>query len=245
VASVPEPAIVNAGPEPLPHQPAFLLAYRTSPEVALIRYFDDAEAAPDRPFLDASRSAPITTNAQGFHSRGIAVDPGARQACEAACVSGDLDCLRSCAGVPVGVYVANRTPATLIIGETRPNRSETTSDDLPRFLDNAPVSLGASRVVVGEVIGADGVSRETRVFVICFDSRKVFVYDPAAARMEAVIETGRGPHAFAVDPGRGLGFVAHFTDSYVGVVDLDQSHAEHYGTIIATLGAPTPPRSSK
>jgi hypothetical protein len=245
VASVPEAAIVNAGPEPLPHEPAFLVAFTTSSDVTLLRYFDDAASAPERPFLDASRSAPITTNSQGFHSRGIAVDAAKRKRCEAGCAQGDLDCLRACAGIPVGVYVTNRTPATLVVGQTQPNHSETTSDDLPRFIDTIPVSLGASRVVVGEVLGPDGVTLLPRVFVVCFDSRKIYVFDPVAGRIEAVIQTGRGPHAFSVDPRSGLGFIAHFTDSYVGVVDLDQSHAHHYGSIIATLGAPTPPRSSK
>jgi hypothetical protein len=270
-ASIPEPAIAEEGDlresGAFPHEPGFLVTFRTSPRVQLVRFFDDAAAEPERPFLEGSRFVDITTNAEGFNSRGVAVDDELRGACEidcrgghedciAQCAPGDTDCSGSCAehrdecfqrcaGIPLDVYVANRSPASLVIGETRPNFSETSSDDLPRFIDNEAVSLGASRVVVGKVIGKDGVTRHSRVFVICFDSRKIFVYDPRARRMETVIQTGRGPHALAVDPGSGLGFIAHFTDSYVGVVDLNQTHAQDYGRIIATLGPPTPPRASK
>jgi hypothetical protein len=35
--------------------------------------------------------------------------------------------------------------------------------------------------------------------------------------------------------------VAHFTDSYVGVIDLDARHSS-FGTLILTLGTPTAPR---
>src|SRR5262249_41715881 len=40
-------------------------------------------------------------------------------------------------------------------------------------------------------------------------------------------------------------FVGHFTDSYVGVVDLDMRHDETFGTMFATVGKPTPPPESK
>jgi hypothetical protein len=39
--------------------------------------------------------------------------------------------------------------------------------------------------------------------------------------------------------------VAHFTDSYLGVVDLDQRNGNTYGTIIASIGTPRPPRASE
>jgi hypothetical protein len=109
--------------------------------------------------------------------------------------------------------------------------------------------FGPSRVVVADIIDKTG-ARVPRVFVVCFDSRKILIFDPNSGTIDQ-IETGRGPHAFAVDVvGQGdgaqaLGYIGHFTDSYVGVVDLDQRHKKTYATILMTLGRPTPPRASK
>jgi DNA-binding beta-propeller fold protein YncE len=39
-----------------------------------------------------------------------------------------------------------------------------------------------------------------RVFVACFDSNEIFVYDPEAGVIENTIATGPGPFAMAFDP---------------------------------------------
>jgi hypothetical protein len=159
-----------------------------------------------------------------------------------------VQCLRSCAPTPLGVYLSNRTPASLIIGRTSPNSSATSSDDLPTFYDTEPLQAGPSRVVAGSVRvldGRGGTRPSGRVFVICFDSRQIFVYDPKFPGVESVIRTGRGPHSLVVDEARGLGYIGHFTDSYVGVVDLDQSHVDTYGKIVLSIGAPVAPRAQK
>jgi hypothetical protein len=86
---------------------------------------------------------------------------------------------------------------------------------------------------------------ETRVFVVCFDSRRVFVFDPLRRRIEVEILTGRGPQALVVDTPRKLLYVGHFTDSYVGVYSLDLAFPATYGTMLGTLGQPKSPRASK
>ena len=40
-------------------------------------------------------------------------------------------------------------------------------------------------------------------------------------------------------------YVGHFTESYLGVVDLDMRHPETFGTMFASIGAPLPPLESK
>ncbi|MCU0693300.1 MAG: hypothetical protein MUF54_18070, partial [Polyangiaceae bacterium] len=87
--------------------------------------------------------------------------------------------------------------------------------------------------------------RQTRVFASCFDARYIFIYDPVGRRIDGHIRTGRGPHAMVVDPHQPFLYVAHFTDSYIGVVDLDQRHGQTYTSIIASVGAPSKPRESK
>ena len=76
------------------------------------------------------------------------------------------------------------------------------------------------------------------------DSRLVFIIDPTTRQTESVIRTGRGPHAVTVDEGTDSNgayaylYVGHFTDSYIGVVDLNQAHGSNYGQMIAPLEFP-------
>jgi hypothetical protein len=120
--------------------------------------------------------------------------------------------------------------------------------------DSVPLAQGASKLAVGNVIDPAG-NLARRVFASAFDSRLVFSYDPAARRVDTIIKTGRGPHALAFDDDREKAesttaknaflFIGHFTDSYLGVVDLDMRRPETFGTIFASVGTPTPPRDSK
>jgi len=127
--------------------------------------------------------------------------------------------------------------ATLLIGRTRPPQ------DYPFFFQTVPLTTGPSRVVAAQILTPSGL--ETRVFVVCFDSRRIFVYDPQRSRIETEILTGRGPHAVVVDQARKLLYVGHFTDSYIGVYSLDLAFPATYGTMLGTLGTPKSPRSSK
>lgn len=243
VAAVPEPAVVAA--DAIDYQPGFLVTFRNAAQINLLRFFDDVAAGLERPFLQVAGSVGIGTNSVNVDSRGIAIDGSERQACEAGCSAGNVDCLYQCAGIPLRVFVANRTPASLLVGLTRTNASVTSSDDLPQFYDSVPLPFGPSRVVMGEVVNKSGV-RVPRVFVLCFDSRRIIVFDPELNRVESDIITGRGPHSFVADigPDHAYGYVAHFTDSYVGVLDLDQ-RSPTYGTIVLTVAKPTAPRASK
>lgn len=78
-----------------------------------------------------------------------------------------VQCLRACARTPLGVFVSNRTPATLIVGRTLSNSSATSSDDDLAFDKNESVTAGPSRVVIGRVRvpdGKGGTRVEGRVF---------------------------------------------------------------------------------
>jgi DNA-binding beta-propeller fold protein YncE len=241
VAPLPVPRYVTAFN--VDYQPAFLTTFRAAPEVDLVRYYDDAAASPERPFIVRAGAAGITVNASGVDSRGIAIDDTARVDCEATC-GDEAECLQACAAVPANVYIANRAPPSLLIGETRSNVSPTGSDDLVTIYDSIPLTFGASRVVFGSVVNRDG-EREPRVFVSCFDARYIFIYNPESRRVDGQVRTGRGPHAMVLDPTEPYLYVAHFTDSYIGVIDLDQRNASTYPSIIATVGVPLPPRESK
>lgn len=272
LAALPTPAYVAASGAPYP--PGFLVTFRNAPEIDLLRYYNDANRASGpgspiaRPYAARTGVGPITINSIGSDSRGIAVDSSQRSRAEdacgeqfnldAACVrdsqcvarlsdaerSALNDCLNKASATPLDVFVANRTPATLLLGRTAPVQNALESTEIPNFYDSLPLTLGPSRVVVGNVI-TDGVEDTRRVFVVCFDSRRIFVYDPKARRLDAEIMTGRGPHALAIDEQRGLLFVGHFTDSFISVVSLDRRFPKTYATTLGIIGKPTPPRASK
>jgi len=247
LASVPVPAVVAANQ--LSYQPGFLVTFRNSAEVRLLRFFDDglfsdAASVPARPYLADVGSGRILTNSVGSDSRGIAIDSSRRDAAEAACGGSDSACLSEASALPLDVYVANRTPPSLVVGHTRPEFGITSSSDIPTFYRTLPLTAGPSRIYTGNVINAGG-EPEMRVFAVCFDSRLIFIYDPKSDRIETEIFTGRGPHPLALDTERGVGYIGHFTDSYIGVVALDQRFPRTYGTIVATIGTPTAPRATK
>jgi DNA-binding beta-propeller fold protein YncE len=262
VVAVPIPKLFKARAElatpTIDYQAGFLITYRAAPVVDLLRVHKN-ESGTARPFLTLATETQITVNADGKDSRGIAIDASRRQSCEAAC--NDVPaCLLGCVAIPIDVYIANRTPPSLLVGRiettTTPQDSVTPTGAFDRVMitDSVPLAQGASKLAVGNVIDPAG-NLARRVFASAFDSRLVFSYDPAARRVDTIIKTGRGPHALAFDDDREKAesttaknaflFIGHFTDSYLGVVDLDMRRPETFGTIFASVGTPTPPRDSK
>jgi hypothetical protein len=226
-----------------------------------LRYYSDGASSPTRPYLQLAARVGISALSVGTDSRGIAFDDSERKACEASCLSSLEDdaaavttCLQDCAATPIGVYVANRSPASLLVGTTTANAWATTNRDVPLFYDTVPLPVGPSRLYVGKVVGDSGLL-ETRVFVVCFDQRRIAIYDPVRRRVESFVTTGQGPHALAFDyapanesagtPARALAYVAHFTESYIGVIELDRRNIRTYANIVLNLGSAVAPRASK
>lgn len=258
VTPIPTPGFVKAmagTAEPIDYRPGFIVSYRAARNVDIVRSYDDSDSTVPRHFLQRVASFSVFTNSDGSDSRGLAIDGSDREACEAPC-GDDLGCLRACVGVPLGVFVANRAPASLLVGKLETDLIEeegvvTAATDVVSLTDMVPLTTGPSDVVVGHALDGEG-RRVPRVFAVSFDSRYVVVYDPRLRRVEAAVRTGRGPQALAIDVaedeggvrGHALLYVAHFTDSYIGVVDLDTRNARTYGSMFATIGQPTPPKES-
>lgn len=242
------------------NQPGFLITYRSFARVDLLRFVDDgllgavspagpseelvgAGARTFRPELTRIGGTAITLNTAGYDSRGLAVDDSRRRKASEAC-GGDEECRKAAEAVSLDVYVTNRTPNSLLVGRTGGEDPEALISALPQFYDNIPLTSGPSRVEMGYVIDKQG-ERSLRVFVLCFDSALVYVYDPERRVIESEIRTGRGPYSIAFDSEAGLAFIGHFTDSYIGVVSIDQRHPVTFGSTVATLGHPEPPRASQ
>lgn len=240
VTAIPVPAIARA-PErarELGYDPGFWVAFRGAPFIQLVRYVDEPNASDQEPYLARAFADRLSTTLNS-DVRGMAVDDSARAECEGDCAA-DLECLETCAAIPLDVYLANRTPPSLLVGHTTSIRRAEVGNDRLLVSDVVAIDPGPSRAVVGQITDQDG-SLRTRVFVTSFDSRTITIYDPEARRIEARVQTGRGPTALAIDAEHALAYVAHFTDSYIGVVDLDRRHRT-YGSLILSLGEPTAPR---
>jgi hypothetical protein len=185
---------------------AFLETSRASAELTLLRYHDDIGSSVPRPFLTKERSFVLTANSGGSDSRGIAIDDSPRRACKAkvGVKTGPgqppSDEEIACARIPARVFIANRTPASLVIGEighvTATGAYD--PDDLVIF-GNVPLTAGPSRLYLAPIVDKEG-RYALRVFIVCFDSSVVFVYDPDAGRIENTIRVGQGPFAMAFDP---------------------------------------------
>ena len=273
LATITEPAFValaraEAAEQDLEfdYRSSFALTFRATAEVDILQYYPDTGAVPPRPFLVRSQAIPITVGASSYDSRGIAVVDTERKQCEAVCTTlakdARLGCLQDCAEqIPLRVYMANRSPASLLIGrintilntEAGPSQAPWVSSAYETLFmhDSVPLNFGPSRVEVGKIVSPEGELVD-RVFAVCFDSRSVFSLDPVTERIESVIRTGRGPHDIAVDSGvddegnaYSYLYIGHFTDSYIGVVDLDARRPHTFGQMFASIGTPSAPTESR
>lgn len=247
--------------------PAFLMTSRAVAEVSLLRYYSDKGSNPlYRPFLTKEGAFPLLVNSSGVDSRGIAIDDTPRRACKAA--ASTCEERRRCARLPARVFIANRSPGSILLGEVGENSlggQGSYDPDLLSVFGNVPLTQGPSRVYLAPVVDAEG-RYALRVFVVCFDSRMIFVYDPEARAVENIIRVGAGPFAMAFDPfdwdavarhaeaPKAVGglrpysfaYVASFTNSFVQVIDLDSSRQDRttFERVVFTLGLPTAPKGS-
>ncbi len=288
-------------------RPAFLETSRNVAELDLLRYYsDDNSVLPNgapgaglgetlqRPFLQRERAYTLTANSLGTDQRGIAIDPTPRYACKARLGKNPSPAdLKACGQIAARVFFASRSPPSLVVGEIGELATDGSYDsDALVVTGNVSVDAGPSRVYVAPIIDSEG-KFELRVFVVCFDSGAVFIYDPDDLATEGsnavptkVIYTGNGtgPFAMAFDPmplecaaiadpksdawsgstsdypwkmaqcpspamsplqRYRFGYIANFTQSFVQMVDLDDSSPfapYTFEQIVFTLGKPTLPK---
>lgn len=275
-------------------RPAYLETSRVVAELALLRHYTDeaggTSSSLNRPFLARERAYPLAASAGGTDSRGIVLDPTPRYACKSRVKPADAAAVpprtaadvardvQACARKPLRVFLTNRTPAALLVGELGSDvgaaQGEAYDPEKLTFFDSVPLTAGPSKVFLAPIVDGDG-RYALRVFVVCFDASTVFVIDPDTRRLDGVIRVGAGPFALAFDPfdmndvarraevpldprepggepGKRLrqyrfAYVASFTNSFVQVVDLDNSLArkDTFETVVFTLGEPTLPKGVK
>jgi hypothetical protein len=280
----PQAFVPCAGPTPggLPcptrePRPAFLQTSRAVAELQLLRFYSDEGAAGvdasslKRPFLIRELAFPITANAGGTDSRGVLIDPTPRIACKLKAVTPAEKV--ACAQKPARLFVANRSPASLLVGEI--GRKSASGDgtydpDRVSIHGNVPLTFGPSKLFLAPIVDAAG-ELALRLFIVCFDSATIFVYDPDAGAIENIIRVASGPFAMAFDPfdledvaahkkvevqepsadprlqikRYRFAYVASFTNSFIQVIDLDAGQPGTYERIVFSLGRPTLPKGSR
>lgn len=201
---------------------AFLQTSRHTSEVDLVRYYDDngvlssppsQTPAPHgstivRPFLVKERAYTVDTNLAGSDFRGIAIDTTERLRCQLQGAASSLQCGQ----IPARVFIASRTPATLVVGQVGLTSEIDGSYDPDSFRTLYPISLPAgpshvylAPVVVQDYQGAPTSHYELRVFVVLFDSSTIAIIDPSLppdqvqSHIDYVV-VGQGPFAMAFDP---------------------------------------------
>lgn len=280
ITGIPHDPDAFLGAPSLP-RPAFLETSRSIAAVSLIRRYSDEEGGVGpsipRPFLNVEASFPITVSAAGSDSRGIVIDPTPRLSCKArvAPVGGEQTVERrdrqilACARKPNRVFIANRSPPALLVGEVGATDGVDGTYDPDRLTihSSVPVSAGASTVYLAPVVARDG-TYALRVFVLCFDAATVYVYDPDAAALENIIRVAPGPFAMAFDPFSfedvarraevpfdardpnlrryRFAYLASFTQSFVQIIDLDNAVPSPvtFERVVYTLGRPTNPKGT-
>jgi hypothetical protein len=290
VVAVPHDRDAFFSGQPLPRL-AFYETSRAAPEVSLLRLYPDQVAgipfgdpvvqgsSLKRPFLNKEAGFPISVSAGGSDSRGLAIDSSPRIRCKLGVLPALLpgrtqaqvdDELRACARKRARVFIANRTPPALLVGDIGVTEGTDGAYDPDRLVlhTSIPLSAGPSKVYVAPVVERDGTFG-MRVFVVCFDSATIFVFYAETQALENVIRTAPGPIAMAFDPftvaevarqekvppdqrttGQGLlryrfAYLASFTQSFVQVLDLDNTNRNpSYQHIVFTLGPPTNPKGT-
>lgn len=77
-----------------------------------------------------------------------------------------------------------------------------------------------------------------RLFVNCFDTGEVYVFDPNGPTLLTTLQVGRGPGGMVFDPVRPVAYVLNFTLSDVSVVDLAPGSPTQFH-VVQRLGFPS------
>jgi hypothetical protein len=83
-----------------------------------------------------------------------------------------------------------------------------------------------------------GAGEGPRLFVNCFDTGEVYVFDPSGPTLVTTFFVGRGPAGMVFDTARPLAYVLDFSQNDVSVVDLALGSATQYH-VVQRIGFPS------
>jgi YVTN family beta-propeller protein len=120
-------------------------------------------------------------------------------------------------------------PAALAVLDRRPQ-----ADGLPA---NTPIDI--LEVCSGPTgMQMHNAGRGNRIYVTCYDDGQLYVVDPEALVVTAIIDVGAGPTSLVFSPrDPGMAYVGSFVNSHLSVIDLSPgSPTENH--VVMRLGLP-------
>jgi hypothetical protein len=197
-------------------RPAFLETFVGAAEVDLLRYYDDDNSGTFRPFLVRERATSIPTNI-GSDFRGFAIDPTPRYRCEASTPNPTADQLLQCGRLSARVFIASRTPPSIVYADLGLYAGPEYDPDGLLFLGNIPLPAGPSKVYLAPVIIQDtaGAHYEPRIFVTLFDTGAIVIINPELQppAVENYVYVGQNPYSMTFDPWGDLAVAAKNPDA--------------------------------
>jgi hypothetical protein len=154
-------------------------------------------------------------------------------------------------------FLTENNPPSLIVLDTRalPSGMQpgVAANQVVDVIDicQTPSHMGVRRAYVAGAPGTPPLLK-TRVYTVCFLSNQVMVVDPDRPGVDETILVGRGPNDIvfnfaSVDgtdidapPRRRRGYVSLFSESTIGVLDLEPGSPTE-NRLVARLGLPVPP----
>ena len=155
-------------------------------------------------------------------------------------------------------FLTQNAPPSVAVLDTRDDQPDSRGLPANKIVDLIPICQGPSHMALRQAAeaGPAGVPARlrTRLYVTCFTSNQIMVVDPDRADVEDTVLVGRGPSELAFNfsgpetplaerlppPRRRRGFVTHYSESSIGVIDLEPGSPTE-NRLVARIGVPQPP----
>jgi hypothetical protein len=120
-------------------------------------------------------------------------------------------------------------PAALVVLDRLPGRNGEPANQPSAILE---VCSGANQMQFHDA------GRGNLLYITCFEGGQIYVVDPQAPLVKAVIEAGHGPTSLRFSPtDPTIAFVVDFADNDVSVIDLEPGSPTEY-MVVQRLGFP-------
>jgi DNA-binding beta-propeller fold protein YncE len=120
-------------------------------------------------------------------------------------------------------------PAALVVLDRRPDQNGDPSNRPSAILE---ICSGANHMQFHDA------GRGSLLYITCFEGGQIYVVDPQAPLVVAIIEAGHGPTALTFSPtDPTIALVADYADNNVSVIDLEPGSPTEY-MVVQGLGFP-------
>ncbi len=133
------------------------------------------------------------------------------------------------------IYALQRIPPALVGFDITQNYAGAT---IPIPSSSTEVCSSPTFLYQYPAVDAATADNPSRLFVNCFDTGEVYVFDPDGPTIITTLQVGRGPAGLIFDATRPIAYALDFTTSNVSVIDLAPGSATQYH-VVQRLGFPT------